>query len=94
MNCFSGKLSCQFDEAESGKVYEREYVIVSYYEEIAHSFTGEPMKTSVVFSSFDLRVNNLLISKKDRIRNLFVIKGKNLKGEKTDLVLTDEEIDF
>ena len=63
MNCFSGKLSCLFDEAESGKVYQWEHAIVTYYEEITHSFTGKPMKTRVVFSPFDLRVNNLLISR-------------------------------
>lgn len=63
MNCFSGKLSCHFDEGKSGKVYEWKHAIVMYYEEIAHSFTGKPMKTRVVFSPFDLRVNNLLISR-------------------------------
>ena len=98
------------------------------------------MKTRVVFSPFDLRVNNLLISRysgktekgtwffyepeeektivsqteEPKILNLYytdlegnrtqkgkigqqiylVIKGKNLKGEESDLVLTDEEIDF
>ncbi|MDO4229887.1 MAG: hypothetical protein Q4C98_08735 [Capnocytophaga sp.] len=49
---FKKKLSCYFDEVARGKVYEWEHVIVAYYEEIAHSFTGEPMKTRSDFQSF------------------------------------------
>lgn len=62
-NYFSGKLRCLFDDWGNGKTYEWEHAVVTYYQESACAYTNEPTTTRVIFCPFELRINNLYISR-------------------------------
>lgn len=62
-NYFSGKLRCLFDDWGNGKTYEWEHAVVTYYQESACAYTNKPTTTRVIFCPFELRINNLYISR-------------------------------